>query len=94
MADQAGMKAIHMMTSGDPGRNPTFAYFADADYFLTDFPTSRGCPGRPVMRTCSELNAWEEGGDAMCFASARQGAWGQTATEEQARDGHFRTGAR
>ncbi|HEX4445293.1 MAG TPA: hypothetical protein VH044_01095, partial [Polyangiaceae bacterium] len=40
MADQAGMKAIHMMTSGDPARNPTFAYFADADYFLTDFPTS------------------------------------------------------
>jgi hypothetical protein len=40
MADQTGMKAIHMFTTGDPVRNPTFVYFADDDYFITDFPTS------------------------------------------------------
>ena len=26
------------ITAGDPNRNPTFTLFADADYFLTDFP--------------------------------------------------------
>jgi hypothetical protein len=40
MADQAGMKLLHMYTAGDPLRDPTFAYFADPDYFLTDFPAS------------------------------------------------------
>jgi hypothetical protein len=40
MADQAGLQAIHMMTTGDPARNPTFALFADADYYITDFPSS------------------------------------------------------
>ncbi len=40
MADQTGMKAFHMVTTGDTARNPTFAYFADDDYFITDFPTS------------------------------------------------------
>jgi hypothetical protein len=39
-ADQTGMKAFHMFTTGDPGRNPTFVFFGDADYFVTDFPTS------------------------------------------------------
>ncbi len=40
MADQTGMKAIHMFTTGDPARNGTFAFFANANYFVTDFPTS------------------------------------------------------
>ena len=40
MADQTGMKALHMITTGDPARNGTFVYFADPDYFLTDFPAS------------------------------------------------------
>ncbi len=40
MADQTGMKAFHMVTTGDPTRNPTFVYFADDDYFITDFPSS------------------------------------------------------
>jgi hypothetical protein len=40
MADQAGMKALHMFTSGDPARNANFVYFADPNYFLTDFPAS------------------------------------------------------
>jgi hypothetical protein len=40
MADQTGMRAFHMITTGDPVRNPTFVFFADANYFLTDFPTS------------------------------------------------------
>jgi hypothetical protein len=39
-ADQAGMKAIHMFTTGDPARNGTFAFFGNANYFITDFPTS------------------------------------------------------
>ena len=39
-ADQTGMKAIHMITTGDPVRNPTFVFFGDADYFITDYPTS------------------------------------------------------
>jgi hypothetical protein len=57
MADQAGMQALHMMTTGDPARNATFAYFADADYFVTDFPTS----------TCADCIqstfAWNHGDD-------------------------------
>ncbi len=40
MADQAGMKALHMFTSGDPSRNAQFVLFANPDYFLTDFPSS------------------------------------------------------
>jgi hypothetical protein len=40
MADQTGMKSLHMITTGDPARNGTFTFFANADYFITDFPTS------------------------------------------------------
>ena len=40
MADQAGMKALHMFTTGDPARNAQFVLFADPNYFLTDFPAS------------------------------------------------------
>jgi hypothetical protein len=40
MADQTGMKALHMVTTGDPTRNPTFVMFGDPDYFITDFPAS------------------------------------------------------
>jgi len=40
MADQTGMKAMHMFTTGDPVRNPQFVFFGDADYFITDFPSS------------------------------------------------------
>jgi hypothetical protein len=40
LADQAGMKALHMITTGDPARNATFAFFGDPNYFITDFPTS------------------------------------------------------
>jgi hypothetical protein len=40
MADQTGMKALHMIVPADPARNATFVYFADANYFLTDFPSS------------------------------------------------------
>jgi hypothetical protein len=39
-ADQTGMKAMHMITTGDPVRNATFVFFGDPDYFITDFPTS------------------------------------------------------
>jgi arylsulfatase A-like enzyme len=55
MADQEEMKALHMYTAGDPLRDPTFAYFADPNYFLTDFPTS-------TCRTCiNPLFAWNHG---------------------------------
>jgi hypothetical protein len=37
MADQTGMKAIHMYTTGDLLRNPTFVYFANDNYFISDF---------------------------------------------------------
>ena len=55
MADQTEMKALHMFTTGDPARNATFAYFADANYFLTDFPTS-------TCETCiNPAFAWNHG---------------------------------
>ena len=55
MADQTGMKALHMFTTGDPARNPTFAFFADANYFITDFPTS-------TCETCiGSAFAWNHG---------------------------------
>jgi hypothetical protein len=55
MADQAGMKALHMFASGDPARNATFVLFADANYFLTDFPTS-------TCETCiNPAFAWNHG---------------------------------
>src|SRR5262249_24632345 len=55
MADQAEMKLLHMYTTGDPLRNPTFAYFADPNYFLTDFPAS-------TCRTCiNPAFAWNHG---------------------------------
>jgi hypothetical protein len=40
MIDQAGQQAVHMFTTGDPARNPTFTFFGDADYFVTDFPST------------------------------------------------------
>jgi hypothetical protein len=55
MADQAGMRAMHMFTTGDPNRNPTFAYFADPNYFITDFPSN-------TCETCiNPLFAWNHG---------------------------------
>jgi hypothetical protein len=55
MADQTGMQALHMITTGDPARNATFTFFADADYFLTDFPTS-------TCETCvNPAFAWNHG---------------------------------
>jgi len=55
MADQTGMKALHMITTGDPARNATFVLFADADYFITDFPAS-------TCETCiNPAFAWNHG---------------------------------
>jgi hypothetical protein len=55
MADQTGMKALHMFTTGDTARNATFTFFADANYFLTDFPTN-------TCETCENpAFAWNHG---------------------------------
>jgi hypothetical protein len=55
MADQTGMRMLHMFTAGDPARNPSFVFFADADYFITDFPAS-------TCKTCiNPLFAWNHG---------------------------------
>jgi hypothetical protein len=55
MVDQTGMKALHMFTTGDPARNAQFTFFADADYFITDFPTS-------TCETCiNPAFAWNHG---------------------------------
>ncbi|HVW24751.1 MAG TPA: hypothetical protein VHC69_05245 [Polyangiaceae bacterium] len=55
MADQTGMKAMHMFTTGDPVRNPTFVFFADANYFITDYPSS-------TCETCiGNAYAWNHG---------------------------------
>jgi hypothetical protein len=57
MADQAGMKAVHLFTTADLARNPTFVYFADDDYFITDFPSS-------TCATCiGAAFAWNHGDD-------------------------------
>ena len=55
MADQTAMKSLHMLSAGDPTRNPVFVLFADPDYFLTDFPAS-------TCETCiNPLFAWNHG---------------------------------
>lgn len=55
MADQTEMKALHMLTTGDPVRNASFVFFADPNYFITDFPAS-------TCETCiNPLFAWNHG---------------------------------
>src|SRR5262249_20749200 len=55
MADQTGMKALHMITTRDPVRNATFVYFAAANYCLTDSPAS-------TCETCiNPAFAWNHG---------------------------------
>jgi hypothetical protein len=44
-----------MLTTGDPARNATFTFFADPDYFITDFPAS-------TCETCiNPTFAWNHG---------------------------------
>jgi hypothetical protein len=63
MADQAGMKAMHMYTAGDPARNATFVYFANDNYFITDFPAS-------TCESCiNPAFAWNHGDDQQEIAS-------------------------
>ena len=55
MADQTEMKLLHMYTAGDPSRDPTFAFFGDPNYFLTDYPSS-------TCETCiNPAYAWNHG---------------------------------
>jgi hypothetical protein len=67
MADQAGMAAVHMITTGDPARNPTFVYFADDDYFITDYPSST--PADAIENSY----AWNHGDDQTVIGSTWQG---------------------
>src|SRR5262249_15414417 len=55
LAAQTRMKTLHMLTTGDPTRNPVFVLFADANYFITDFPAS-------TCETCiNPAFAWNHG---------------------------------
>ena len=55
MADEQGMRALHMWTNGDPARNATFVFFGNPDYFITDFPSS-------TCETCiGPAFAWNHG---------------------------------
>jgi hypothetical protein len=55
VATRTEMKTLHMYTNGDPLRDPTFAYFADPNYFPTDFPSS-------TCETCiNPAFAWNHG---------------------------------
>jgi hypothetical protein len=55
MADRQEQKLLHMYTAGDPNRNPTFTFFGDPDYFLTDFPAT-------TCETCIQAGfAWNHG---------------------------------
>jgi hypothetical protein len=55
MADEPGMRALHMWTNGDPARNATFVFFGNPSYFLTDFPSS-------TCETCiGPAFAWNHG---------------------------------
>jgi hypothetical protein len=55
MADQAEAKLLHMYTTGDLLRNPNFTFFADPNYFITDFPAS-------TCETCIQPPfAWSHG---------------------------------
>src|SRR5262249_15438267 len=40
MADQTGMKMLHMTVAADPNRNASFVFFGDPTYFVTDFPST------------------------------------------------------
>jgi len=57
MADQAEMKLLHMWVAADPNRNASFTYFADPNYFLTDFGLPAGC-GQVCI---NPLFAWNHG---------------------------------
>jgi hypothetical protein len=57
MADQAEMKLLHMWVAADPNRNASFTYFADPNYFLTDFGLPPGC-GQLCI---NPLFAWNHG---------------------------------
>ncbi|HVR08887.1 MAG TPA: alkaline phosphatase family protein [Thermoanaerobaculia bacterium] len=55
MGDQTEMKALHMITTGDPARNATFVFFGDPTYYITDFPSS-------TCETCIDSGfAWNHG---------------------------------
>jgi hypothetical protein len=54
VADRTEMTALHMLT-GDPLRSASFTFFADPNYFLTDFPAT-------TCETCiNPAFAWNHG---------------------------------
>jgi hypothetical protein len=55
IGDQTEMKALHMLTTGDPARNATFVLFGNPTYFITDYPPS-------TCATCIDpAYAWNHG---------------------------------
>jgi hypothetical protein len=57
MADQTGMKALHMFTTGDPARNATFTFFGNPDYFISD----SGSTCETCVPTTGSTFAWNHG---------------------------------
>jgi hypothetical protein len=59
MADQTGMKAIHMFTTGDLPRNAQFVFFGDPNYFITDYPsnTCADCIGNAYAWNHGDIQA-------------------------------------
>jgi hypothetical protein len=77
MADQAALQAVHMMTTGDTSRNPTFAYFADDDYFISDFGISAA-----QHDTIQSSFAWNHGDDQAPIGNTWIGFVGPGVTTE------------
>jgi len=43
LADPVELKNLHMVTTGDPARTPTFVLFGNPDYFIHTFGFNAGC---------------------------------------------------
>jgi hypothetical protein len=55
LVDQVGQKLLHMSSSVDPNRDPTFTFFASPNYFLAPI---KGSPTTPVV---GPSFAWNHG---------------------------------
>ena len=60
LADQAGMKALHMVTA-DPARTPTFTPFADPDWFFFAGAPNCNSPCATIPARTNQSFAWNHG---------------------------------